>query len=69
MLAGEAIAGPLGMLLAVPTAAAIKVILDFLYPADPDKALAQAKPGLRVAAREAAAHGEEPDPAPAQVKT
>jgi predicted PurR-regulated permease PerM len=32
VLAGGAIAGVLGMLLAVPTAAAIKVLLDYLYP-------------------------------------
>jgi predicted PurR-regulated permease PerM len=33
VLAGGAIAGVLGMLLAVPAAAAIKVLLDYLYPA------------------------------------
>jgi predicted PurR-regulated permease PerM len=32
VLAGERIAGVLGMVLAVPTAAAIKVILDYAYP-------------------------------------
>ena len=33
VLAGGAIAGVLGMLLAVPAAAALKVLLDYLYPA------------------------------------
>jgi predicted PurR-regulated permease PerM len=55
VLAGEAIAGILGMLLAVPAAAAIKVLLDFLYPTATDTALAQARPGLKKAAREAEA--------------
>jgi predicted PurR-regulated permease PerM len=55
VLAGGAIAGVLGMLLAVPTAAAIKVLLDFLYPTHADTALAQARPGLKQAAREAEA--------------
>jgi predicted PurR-regulated permease PerM len=32
VLAGEKIAGVLGMILAVPTAAAIKVVLDYAYP-------------------------------------
>jgi predicted PurR-regulated permease PerM len=32
VLAGERIAGVLGMILAVPTAAAIKVVLDYAYP-------------------------------------
>lgn len=36
VLAGGAIAGVLGMLLAVPAAAAIKVLLDYLYPAPAD---------------------------------
>ncbi len=53
VLAGGAMAGVLGMLLAVPAAAAIKVILDFLYPSDPDQAMAQARPGLKKAQREA----------------
>jgi predicted PurR-regulated permease PerM len=69
VLAGGAMAGALGMLLAVPAAAAIKVVLDFLYPTDPQDALAEARPGIRRAAREAAARGEEPEPAPAPVKT
>lgn len=60
VLAGGAMAGVLGMLLAVPAAAAMKVILDFLYPTDPEKAMAQAEPGLKVAAKEAEARGEEP---------
>ncbi|HET7077143.1 MAG TPA: AI-2E family transporter [Chloroflexia bacterium] len=55
VLAGGAIAGILGMLLAVPAAAAIKVLLDFLYPTATDTALAQARPGLKKAAREAEA--------------
>lgn len=70
VLAGGAMAGILGMLLAVPAAAAIKVILDFLYPTDPEKALAQARPGMRKAEREAEARGEEPAPTgSAQAKT
>ncbi len=60
VLAGGAISGPLGMLLAVPTAAAIKVILDFLYPTNPDKAMAQAIPGIIKAEHEAEARKEEP---------
>jgi predicted PurR-regulated permease PerM len=36
VLAGGNIAGVLGMLLAVPTAAAVKVLLDYLYPAPAD---------------------------------
>jgi predicted PurR-regulated permease PerM len=59
VLAGGAIAGLLGMLLAVPVAAAIKVVLDFLYPTTPTKALAQARPGVRIAEKEAEARGEE----------
>lgn len=55
VLAGGAIGGVLGILTAVPVAAAIKLILDFLYPASPDHAIAQARPGLAQAAREAAA--------------
>ncbi|MGI8587195.1 MAG: AI-2E family transporter [Chloroflexia bacterium] len=62
VLAGGAMFGILGMLLAVPAAAAIKVILDFLYPTDPDKALEQARPGMEQAANEAEARGEEPAP-------
>lgn len=53
VLAGGAIAGVIGMLLAVPVAAAIKVILDFMYPTDPKSALAQAVPGIKRARREA----------------
>lgn len=60
VLSGGAIAGVLGMLLAVPVAAAIKVILDFLYPTDPDTALDQARPGMEVAQKEAKEAGEEP---------
>jgi predicted PurR-regulated permease PerM len=52
VLAGGAVAGILGILLAVPVAAAIKVILDYLYPATPERAIAQARPGLDQAARE-----------------
>jgi predicted PurR-regulated permease PerM len=62
VLAGGAIAGVMGMLLAVPVAAAIKVILDFLYPTTPEKALAQARPGMRKAEKEAEARGEEAAP-------
>jgi predicted PurR-regulated permease PerM len=32
VLAGEKIAGVLGMILAVPVAATIKVVLDYAYP-------------------------------------
>lgn len=64
VLSGGAIAGVLGMLLAVPAAAAIKVILDFLYPTDPDTALDQARPGMEVAQKEAKETGEEPAGAP-----
>lgn len=60
VLAGGAMAGALGMLLAVPVAAAIRVILDFLYPTDPDQAMAQAARGIRKAAHEAEARQEEP---------
>ncbi len=60
VLAGGAAAGVLGMLLAVPTAAAIKVLLDFLYPDDPDLAMVQAQSGLDTAEREAEARDEEP---------
>ena len=63
VLAGGAIAGVLGMLLAVPAAAAIKVILDFLYPSDPQEALAQTRPGIKIAEKEA----ETGDKQPAQV--
>ncbi len=63
VLAGGAMAGALGMLLAVPVAAAIRVILDFLYPTDPDRAMAQAARGVRKAAHEAEARQEEPAPA------
>jgi hypothetical protein len=62
-------AGAIGMLLAVPAAAAIKVVLDFLYPTDPQDALAEARPGIRRAAREAAERAEDPEASPAPVKT
>lgn len=52
VLAGGAVAGILGILLAVPVAAAIKVILDYFYPSTPERAIAQAQPGLDQAARE-----------------
>ncbi len=52
VLAGGAVAGILGILLAVPTAAAIKVFIDYIYPATPERAIAQARPGLEQAARE-----------------
>ena len=32
VLCGEVMAGALGMLIAIPVAASIKVILDFCYP-------------------------------------
>ena len=35
VLTGEKIAGVLGMILAVPIAAAIKVVLDYAYPPQP----------------------------------
>jgi len=63
VLAGGAMFGTLGMLLAVPAAAAIKIVLDFLYPTDPDRALAQARPGMRRAAEEAE---ERDEPAPSE---
>jgi predicted PurR-regulated permease PerM len=59
VLAGGQIAGIIGMLLAVPVTAAIKVILDFLYPTDPTQAMAQAQKGLDVAEKEAEQRGEE----------
>ncbi len=52
VLAGGAVAGILGILLAVPVAAGIKIILDYLYPSTPAHAIAQARPGLDQAARE-----------------
>jgi predicted PurR-regulated permease PerM len=58
VLAGGAAAGVLGMVLAVPVTAAIKVLLDFLYPADPDVALEQAQRGLEAAQKEAATDDE-----------
>lgn len=60
VLAGGQVVGILGMLLAVPVAAAIKVILDFLYPTDSETAMAQAQKGLDIAEQEAEARGEEP---------
>jgi predicted PurR-regulated permease PerM len=33
VLCGETMAGPLGMLIAIPVAASIKVVIDFYYPA------------------------------------
>lgn len=59
VLAGGQIAGLIGMLLAVPTAAAVKVILDFLYPTDAQEAMSQAQPGLTKAEQEAEANHEE----------
>ena len=58
VLAGGQVAGIIGMLLAVPVTAAIKVILDFLYPTDP-QAMAQAQKGMDVAEKEAEQRGEE----------
>jgi predicted PurR-regulated permease PerM len=55
VLAGGAVMGVLGMLLAVPVAAAIKVLLDYLYPSDPEVAMAQAEPGIESAQQEAEA--------------
>ena len=60
VLAGGQIAGIIGMLLAVPATAAIKVILDFLYPTDSTQAMAQAQKGLDVAEKEAEQRGEDP---------
>jgi predicted PurR-regulated permease PerM len=37
VLTGEKIAGVLGMILAVPFAAAVKVVLDYAYPPQPDE--------------------------------
>ena len=67
VLGGGALAGPLGMLLAVPVAAAVKVILDILYPDDVDEALAQVQVGMAHAARDVeseAARKAEGDAAP-----
>lgn len=58
VLAGGAVGGVLGILLAVPLAAAIKVLLDYLYPSTPERAFAQARPGLAQAARERDADAE-----------
>ena len=52
VLVGGALAGFIGILLAVPAAAAIKVMLDILYPGRPERALVQARRGLRQAAQE-----------------
>ncbi|HEY7062361.1 MAG TPA: AI-2E family transporter [Chloroflexota bacterium] len=60
VLAGGAIAGVLGMLLAVPAAAAIKVLLDDLYPAPPRSPLATVAPEPAVA-RPAAPAAPPPD--------
>jgi predicted PurR-regulated permease PerM len=60
VLAGGQVAGIIGMLLAVPVTAAIKVILDFLYPSDSTHAMAQAQRGMDVAEKEAEQRGEEP---------
>lgn len=70
VLAGGSVAGVLGMLLAIPAAAAIKIILDFVYPDKPDEALAHALPGMKQAEQEAVVHHEEPaptTPTPAEV--
>jgi predicted PurR-regulated permease PerM len=61
VLAGGAAAGVLGMILAVPVAAAIKVLLDFLYPADLTTAMKQANRGLEAAQKEAEAEDEGPE--------
>jgi predicted PurR-regulated permease PerM len=71
VLAGGAMMGILGMLLAIPTAAAINIILEFLYPTDPKEALAHALPGMKQAETEADAHDEGPAPSiptPAEVR-
>jgi predicted PurR-regulated permease PerM len=39
VLCGETMAGPLGMLIAIPVAASIKVVIDFYYPALNEEAL------------------------------
>ena len=58
VLAGGAMVGILGMLLAIPAAAAINIILDYLYPTNPDVALAHAMPGMKKAEMETDAdHG------------
>ncbi|MBF6614384.1 MAG: AI-2E family transporter [Chloroflexi bacterium] len=69
VLAGGAVAGVIGMLLAVPAAAMVKVILDFLYPTDPDKALAQARPGMKIAEKEAEARDEPAPKVPSEAKS
>ncbi|HKP53556.1 MAG TPA: AI-2E family transporter [Chloroflexia bacterium] len=70
VLAGGAMAGILGMLLAIPVAAAIKIIIDFLYPDNPQEALAHALPGMKKAEQEAEIRHEGPaptTPTPAEV--
>jgi predicted PurR-regulated permease PerM len=57
VLAGERIAGVLGMVLAVPTAAAIKVVLDYAYPRPAPEPLA-------VESREVEGRGAEPEAEP-----
>jgi predicted PurR-regulated permease PerM len=49
VLAGEKIAGVLGMILAVPVAATVKVVLDYAYPRteEPAGQTVQAKPALQ----------------------
>ncbi len=71
VLAGGAMVGILGMLLAIPAAAAIKIILDYLYPVDPEVAMAQALPGMKKAEAETEAKNEGPAPSiptPAEVR-
>lgn len=72
VLAGGAMMGILGMLIAIPVAAAINIILEFLYPTDPEEALAHALPGMKKAEEEAIVHDEGPaptTPTPAEVRS
>jgi predicted PurR-regulated permease PerM len=70
VLAGERIAGVLGMVLAVPTAAAIKVVLDYAYPrpaAESERVGVEVKGREvdgQVQAREGEGRGVEPEAEP-----
>lgn len=62
VLAGEVMAGALGMLIAIPVAASIKVIVDFIYPEPSPLELAPSSPQLPEQMQ-----GKEPDKEPASV--
>jgi predicted PurR-regulated permease PerM len=66
LLAGSAIAGIVGALVAIPTAALIAVIMDeYVVQKDAAAAQAAAEAAARAAAEDAAARATEPDPASA----